>query len=242
MQFERAEFDEGPAPPSTCALCGQQLEGAYHVVNERTTCGPCRERLEAHFGSGAGLGGLLKALVLGTLGGLVGAALYFGVARLTGYELSLLAIVVGWLAGKGVLLGNGHRGGRGHQVLAVVLTYGCIAASHVPLLDQAMLEQSGGVTEDAGGDAAEPDDAPFASLPAPVRWAIEWPIALALPVLQATESPMGTLIVLIGLWTAWGTSRRAQLVASGPHALGGGASTGTPDGTAGEADPPPPPA
>ena len=242
LQFEEAEFAEGQAgAPSACALCQTELTGSYYTVNGRPACDRCRTGLLAHFTGGSGCLRFSKAVVFGIVGGLVGAILYWGVARVSGYELSLIAIATGWLTGKGVSLGNGHRGGLLYQLLAVALTWGAICASYVPFMDEEILAGEPIVvegTELEPGEAGEGlEDSGFATLPTPVRWLIEYPFALALPILSITESPMGFLILLIGLWTAWGTNKPVRLEFTGPHALqpAGAAPPGLPP-----AAPPPP--
>lgn len=61
--------------------------------------------------------GLVLGLVCGTVGGIIGAIIWAAVLNLTNYNLSLIAVVLGWLVGFAVLLGA--RGQR-HFVLAIV--------------------------------------------------------------------------------------------------------------------------
>jgi hypothetical protein len=63
---------------------------------------------------------------------MVGAAAYWGVLRLTGYEIGLLAIGVGLLVGFAVRLGSQAWGGLGFQALAMLLTYLAIVATYGP--------------------------------------------------------------------------------------------------------------
>ncbi len=226
LQFDQAEFAPGQTgAPSACAVCTNPLAGSYFTINGHPACADCAAGFEARFTGGSGFVRLMKSTLFGLLGGLVGAALYYGVAKIAGYELALIAIATGWLTGKGVSLGNGHRGGRLYQVLAVLLTWAAIAASFVPFIDEAILAEEVVAAEEVPGDAsdAEPaaaDEESFAQLPAPVRWAVEYPFALILPFVTITESPMGVIILLIGLWTAWGTNKRVQLHVDGPFSLG----------------------
>lgn len=75
----------------------------------------------------------LRTVVYGGGAAIVGAALYFWVAALTGRELAITAVAVGHLVGRGVFGGSGRRGGRGYQLLAVSLTYLAIVSAYVPL-------------------------------------------------------------------------------------------------------------
>ena len=74
----------------------------------------------------------LAATVLGLLAGLAGATLWYLVRVSTGYELGLIAIVVGLIVGVAVRKGSRERGGWFYQTLAIVLTYACIGAQYLP--------------------------------------------------------------------------------------------------------------
>ena len=56
-----------------------------------------------------------EALVFGLLGAGAGAALYFIILATTGYEIGLVAILVGFIVGKAVHAGSRARGGAGYQ-------------------------------------------------------------------------------------------------------------------------------
>jgi hypothetical protein len=58
--------------------------------------------------------------------------IFYGVRVLTGYEIGLISILVGFLVGGGVRRGADYRGGRAYQFLAVFLTYFAIGASYLP--------------------------------------------------------------------------------------------------------------
>jgi hypothetical protein len=59
--------------------------------------------------------------------------LYALVAILTGLEVGLIAILVGYMVGRAVRHGSGGLGGRPQQILAVVLTYFAITTSYLPV-------------------------------------------------------------------------------------------------------------
>lgn len=129
LQFDHAE-PESSSP--RCASCQRELSGEYFRVNEHAFCSDCRWKLQPI--EAAEGGGLLKAALLGFGAGLVGTAVYYGVLALTGYEIGLISIAVGWLVGRAVFIGSGNRGGRRYQVLAVAVTYFAICASYIPMI------------------------------------------------------------------------------------------------------------
>ena len=60
---------------------------------------------------------------------------------MTGYEIGLIAIQVGFLVGGAVRAGSEGRGGRGYQVLAVLLIYISICANYMPDIYAPVLER-----------------------------------------------------------------------------------------------------
>lgn len=265
LQFERAELDvQRPAPDGAgapppvaavsrvpCAACGTNVR-AYYSVNARSLCKKCHDEAVAHH-RGLDLGALSKALGLGLVAAALGAALYFGVARITGYEIGLVSIAVGLLVGGAVRLGSGGRGGRRYQALAVVLCYLSIASSYGAFVVAELMQRDEarvasaqaapgpaagpqGAAADplvqpaaatAGGDAAPAAEAEPDDEGEPASGTILVGqlllLVLKLPFLVGMESPMTFLLVGIALWEAWKLNAGQPLEASGPFAVGDGA-------------------
>ncbi len=114
-------------------------------------------------------------------------------AKISGYQLSIIAIAVGFLVGRAVRWATGGRGGVIYQVLAVCLTYAAIAFSWVPFL-------------------AEQESASLGVLDV-VR---QTPFILSLPVRIGLERPFSLVILGIGLWEAWKFTAPVPLAISGP--------------------------
>src|SRR6187549_2956408 len=131
LQFDSAEPTSATAAP-VCVACNRALVDTYHTINDKLLCEACRRRIEGDWAAGDATSRVGKAFVLGLGGAAAGAALYYAVLALTGYEIGLIAIVVGFLAGKGVRMGSGGRGGAGYQAMAVALTYLAIVSTYVP--------------------------------------------------------------------------------------------------------------
>lgn len=150
-----ADTPTGPA----CAECGEAISVYYYETAGHTVCRRCKMNYEAANGASGGSPGsrLAGAVVLGGLGAIAGAAIYLGVAYFTGYEVGLIAILVGFIVGKAVFVGSGKRGGRRYQVLATVLTYFAISVSYVPAMLMQMVEE--GEQASAAAGAAAPADA-----------------------------------------------------------------------------------
>jgi hypothetical protein len=108
--------------------------------------------------------------------------------------------------GLGVRHGSGGRGGRGFQVLAVVLTYFWITANYVPDIIQAVVSHEG---------TAEPPS-PAGFLLAVV---VLFGYAMASPFLMGIGNVIGILIISFGLYQAWKLNTPAAVAVAGPFRL-----------------------
>ena len=232
LQFDRAEL--GERLMSRCTSCEGALAGSYWAVNGQPMCGPCREKLVTSLTERSGrMGRVVRAVVFGGLGGLTGAAVYMGIAAVTGYEFGLIAILVGWLVGNGVRMGSGGRGGWAYQSLAIGLTYIAIVSAYVPSIltyaqeqvaaERTASEAGQGSGENAEVAAAKDDSTAPIEAGSPLGLIVGagflLAVACALPFLGGVQNIMGLIIIAIGLQQAWALNKRPQLDVSGPHDL-----------------------
>jgi hypothetical protein len=255
LQFDRAEFGGQPAA-QTCAACQQPIVDRYFDVNGQITCPTCRATIANTLEKDPGWTAPFIGLGAGLAGGLVGAMLYYAVVKLTGYEIGLIAIVVGLLVGHAVRWGSGGRGGRVYQVMAVAITYLAIVSTYVPFIIEGIRnstaqEQTTSVEGTAspngsagrnGSDAstaAPSSQTPAAAAPEQnaepslagfaIAVGLLFLFVLAAPFLAGFENIIGWLIIGFALWEAWKANRRAPLAIAGPFALapaGAGAGVG----------------
>lgn len=223
LQFEKAETDSASNSPS-CTLCNSTLAGEYHELNGSAICAICRVREEERYAADRNMSKLLMAALFGLGAAVLGSIIYWGFAKLTGFEIGLMAIAVGWLVGRAVMKGSNYRGGRKYQILAVTLTYFSITFSYVPFIFEA-----------AGKEAAEKakknpesmkksvaptkDDAPITAGGVAAAIGLLVLIILAAPFLAGFSNVIGWFIIAIGLWEAWKFTREQPFVLSGPHAI-----------------------
>ncbi|HJS75296.1 MAG TPA: hypothetical protein VJ921_13485 [Vicinamibacteria bacterium] len=215
LSFDKAKFDESPSSMS-CAYCGKDLYGTYYEVNSRSACEECRFSLERARDEGSPIGRGVRAVLGGAAGGVVGAGIYYAVLALTGYEIGLVAIVVGLLVGFGVRWGSGGIGGRRYQVLAAAITYMAIVSTYVPFFVEEARKQSE-AAETAG--TAEP---PIELTAATVALALLAVIAfvLASPFLAGIQNVIGILIIGFALYEAWRVNAYAPFQVEGPFQIG----------------------
>jgi hypothetical protein len=253
LQFDVAErtasagaSDDPRAPTElVCTRCSAPIMSAYYQVNGDVACVRCRGALDSDE-SGSRGARVLKAGGLGLLAAIGGSVVYYAIAAITGYELALVAIAVGYGVGRAVRRGSGNRGGRAYQVLAVVLTYFAIVSTYIPLA----LKEFGAkpVTADstwaatksptAKADTAPVVDSAFAptqagraAKPRVERVGFGMVIvgivglllfAAIIPILAGFSNIIGLIIIGVALFEAWKQNKRGELTISGPYRLATG--------------------
>jgi hypothetical protein len=196
LQFDTAEPAADAATPGAlaCTLCKKEISSAYYEVNGAVVCATCRGQINAQLTGGSGSTRFAKAVGLGLLAAAAGSAIYYAILAMTGYEIGLVAIAVGFLVGKAVNRGSDGRGGRPYQVLAVGLTYLAIVTTYIPLSIRTVPNAS--------------------DLPALLA------LAVAAPVLAGFRNIIGMLIIAFALFEAWRMNGPVQLAVTGPYRVG----------------------
>ncbi|HEX8322131.1 hypothetical protein [Longimicrobium sp.] len=200
LQFDTAEPSAATTERS-CTGCKRPIEGEYHMANMQVVCTPCRHALEAG-PQGSRTGRIGRAILFGAGAAVAGSLLYFVVLAATGYEIGLIAILVGWMVGRAVSIGSHGRGGWVYQVVAIGFTYLAICTSFIPAILEAWR---------ASGDAA--------GVPGALIYIGAFIFSLTLPVLTITSAPIGVLILGFGLYQAWRETKRPELTVTGPYAV-----------------------
>lgn len=196
LQFDTAEpaADAATATTLACTLCKKEISSAYYEVNGAVVCASCRAQIDAQLTGGSGSARFTKAVGLGLLAAAAGSAIYYAILALTGYEIGLVAIAVGFLVGKAVNRGSGERGGPAYQALAIGLTYLAIVSTYIPLSLRSVPNAS--------------------DIPALLV------LAVAAPVLAGFRNIIGMLIIAFALFEAWRLNARVQLAVTGPYRVG----------------------
>jgi hypothetical protein len=250
LQFDQADHRGAVETPAgaTCTVCKRAIPDVYFEAGGHILCATCRAKLGALAEGGSRAGRVLRAVLAGAAMAGVGAGLYYGVTAVSGYEIGLVAIVLGALVGGAVRWGARRRGGAFYQCLAVLLTYLSVGASYSIFAIQAYAQQRHEVaatqpattSAPAGADGAD-DTATHVPKPREALWAMAMLLGLvfwllvALPVIASIESPMGFLIIGIALYQAWRMNKRAQVVVTGPYAVAVAAPPLPPDPSAEQA-------
>lgn len=141
IQFDRAEpLDSGRTGVATCVGCNQAIVSTYWEIRGSIVCENCRAAFVAATLGGSRAARFFKALGIGLVASLICAAGWYLIVKITGYELGLVAVVVGAVVGIAVRMGAGGRGGWAYQGMAVLLTYLAIASSYVPIVVSGIIE------------------------------------------------------------------------------------------------------
>lgn len=237
LDFDKAAYAE-PVAAKLCAACKQGIAGEYYEVGGHVICTRCRNQI---VGATGDRWAFWRALLFGGLAAGAGTLVWSLIIHFTGYELGIIAIVVGIAVGVAVRKGSRGRGGWKYQTLAMVLTYLSITTSYVPIIVKTMVKSAKehapaatfeGKKESAppaaDGDAQNPSPAPAtkadakpSGLPLPVALlafvALVWGLALAAPFLAGAKNLIGIIIIAIGLYEAWKYNRAVKV--SGPFRL-----------------------
>lgn len=231
LQFEQAEFTTPTA--LRCQHCSQTIAQVYYTVAGQVCCEPCWAQLRGVVPTGSGLKRFGCALVCGVLAAAAGSGLYFAITALTGYELGLVAIVVGFLVGNAVRWGAQGRGGWLYQGLAIVLTYSAIVTTYIPPLFHE-LRKVASLSQTTPG-VPMPDAARASTLRpetlTPQRYGfyrfvtlavsllLLYVLACAAPFLGGWQNIMGLVIIGIGLYEAWKLNKRVTVPMAGPYTI-----------------------
>lgn len=199
LQFEKAEYSN-PAGVGPCAVCGARILSSYSLANERAVCPNCAGNLEkAQKEPG---GALLMRGALYAFGAAAACAVGYAVILIiTGYELALISIAVGWLIGKAARKGTAGLGGMPVQIVAVVATYVAISGSLFVQVIYALLRE--------GREASSWTGYPLLLL-----------YSFGKPFLEMKEGLggiFGLLILFFGLQQAWRQTGNTKVTLRGPY-------------------------
>ncbi len=134
LAFDRAEFATAEDAAPACALCKRALGSSYFTVNAAITCEDCHHLIATQIKESRGARAFFRAAAFGAGAAVAGSIAWYAVAKITGMEIGLLAIAVGWAVGKAVRHGARGPGAKRYQALAMLLTYLSITGSYVPLV------------------------------------------------------------------------------------------------------------
>src|SRR5438105_2739236 len=115
LAFDRAEPLETADASPACTACTRPLAQEYFTINAAPICADCHHLVSKQLDDAKSGTAFLRALGYGAVAALGGSIAWYAVARITGWEIGLLAIAVGYLVGRAVRHGSRSPGGRRYQ-------------------------------------------------------------------------------------------------------------------------------
>jgi len=234
-QFGKAEYSSGQ--DGRCTLCQQPLGSLYYRVKQAIACEACalKAKLAAPSDSHSAFAG---ALLFGIGGAVVGLIAYSLFSIATGIEIGFVSLAVGYLVGKAMKLGSKGSGGRRYQIAAVLLTYGAVSLSAIPIGIAAYAKEARGhqtsamSTQPSQTDSDSPSTSGQSVASAPSNGGQRSfgsvlgsliLLGLASPFLEFQQDPtnavIGLVILFVGMRFAWSLTAGTELGAiMGPFA------------------------
>ena len=169
IDFEHADFGEAEVRTTgslSCSICEAPISDTYFTRDGALVCARCEGPARAAGPGGSRAGRFFRAMAVGTVAAALASGMWMAVTMLTGYEIGLIAVAVGWIVGVAVQVGNRGVGGRPYQCLAVFLAYSAIVMTYVPFvadeLQGGMMKGEESIEEQAlaAEGAAEPSPYP----------------------------------------------------------------------------------
>jgi hypothetical protein len=246
LAFDRAEFAAPEDAAPACAICKRPLGDEYFTINAAIACDDCHHLLATQVKESKTAGAFMRAAGYGLGAAIAGSIAWYAVARITGMEIGLVAIAIGYVVGKAVRHGARGPGARRYQALAMLLTYLSITGSYVPLVIKGLSEPGDdaktapataptaatrpaeaaytatpkaappGASSAAPGDPAAAPREHMGPLGLVAAFIVVIGISLAAPFLSGASNIIGILLIGIALYEAWKFNKPVPIAFEGP--------------------------
>ena len=198
LSFDRADYGGANPQGVVCAFCREAVTTEYYDINGTPVCDECEPAVREAWMGGTGASvRAVRAATAGLAAAVAGGAIYGGVAFYSGYEIGLIALVVGLMVGHAVRWGAEKRGGLGYQLWGCLLTYL-------------------GVTQWVTVATALREDLTLFQIFEVAKAAFMLPVTAGFGGSQL----IGLLIIGIGVYEAWALNRKVPFRITGPLRVG----------------------
>jgi hypothetical protein len=236
-QFGIAEYPSATGR-DICKSCNKPAAGSYYRINGALACERCKEQLEAQLPKDSHAA-FMRGLIFGVGGAILGLILYSAFGIITGLEIGYISLAVGYIVGKAMRMGSRGIGGRRYQIVAVILTYGAVSMSAIPIgISQyakekknppsAQVQKSPSPAQESENSSADPDSTPTPTAkPAKPKMGLGAALiglavlGLASPFLELQDpfhGVIGLVILLVGIRIAWQLTASPRVEILGPFA------------------------
>src|SRR5579872_2868591 len=137
-QYLKAEYHK-ETPAQLCGQCGRKIGIRSYVLNSKLVCARCNDAAHPEAHSQVPF---VRSLLCGIGAAILGLAFYATFTIMTHFYFGVVALAVGWLVGKAMMMGSKGVGGLRYQISAVALTYASISLASVPILVAAALQDA----------------------------------------------------------------------------------------------------
>lgn len=219
------------------------MPSGYYRVDQSMACQVCADKISRE-GPPSPHGAFARAVLFGIGAAILGMIIYATFEIVTGIIIGYVALLVGFMVAKAMMLGSGGYGGRKYQITAAFLTYAAVSMAFIPVAisyyrqhptTRTAHSQSAPssaapakpTTSDSSAPAsssdASPADAPAPARPSLAMWLLKVTgLGLISPFLElqgnALSGVIGLVILFVGIKIAWKTAAGRQLpVVTGPY-------------------------
>jgi hypothetical protein len=207
-----------------CVACKQPIASTYYHAQGQVVCPFCAERIQSGQQAAPPLS-LARGVLYGLGAALGGSILYATVSIVTGIQIGLMAIVVGFMVGKAIRHASNGLGGRAQQILAIVLTYFAITTSYIPVVVYHNLKNPKQLAQSQGqnrGTVSTPNTGAKAGAGASFGrlFLLLLMLAAIAPFLMLKSGASGLIslfIIFIGLKRAWALTGKSEILVMGPY-------------------------
>jgi hypothetical protein len=196
-QFSTAEYKPQGSAAQLCAVCGRAIGIRSYVVDSKLACARCAG-MEGARAPGDSHAVFMQSLLFGAGAAIIGLVFYSTFTIVTHFYFGYVALAVGWLVGKAMMMGSRGVGGARYQISAVIFTYAAISLASVPILIARAL-QSGAAHVDWSNVAGQL-----------VLWGIASPF---LQLRSGVSGAIGLVILFVGLRIAYRITAARQQTA-----------------------------
>lgn len=221
-----------------CKACRQAVTRSFYRYGNEILCGRCADRLKREMPQDSHAS-FVRALLGGVVGFAIGLALYAGFVIATGISIGYIALAVGFIVGKAMMVASGGVGGRRYQIAALLFTYAAVSMASIPITIHYMRKQAPPAPTAQQQTATQDDSVAGTSQSAPPATnngtrpvqkmsfgkalGVLSLIGLASPFLELSEGFsgfIGLIILFVGLQFAWKmTAGRGNGKIDGPFQL-----------------------
>ena len=220
-----------------CKACRQAVTRSFYRYGNEILCGRCADRVKREVPQDSHAS-FVRAMLGGLVGFAIGLALYAGFVIATGISIGYIALAVGFIVGKAMMIGSGGVGGRRYQIAALLFTYAAVSMASIPITihymrnraphpvaqQQAPTQQdSVAGTSQSAPPAANAGSRPVRKMSFGKAVGVLALIGLASPFLELSSGFsgfIGLIILFVGLQFAWKmTAGRGNAELDGPFQL-----------------------